>query len=247
MIKELVWLSDTYNEEPTVSEYGPVSKNRRLKLIASASNGCCVLLHAGQQYILNKGSRKWREIVLWEWVCVGSIYADAKLAMDNYQQYVLVKGLASGDITGAFADTVARELQACILHFPDTWDRLEEICPTLVAACRERMEVQDERDGMLTYRLSSSMMMIGRDNLDEITAGDLREEASTALDQGEDVELYRVYTYDAEGYQQQGHGELLWIRGARRAGITYMSDADWTDAETPSHALQLWADDAMVN
>jgi len=132
---EHVWQVSTFDEEPSISEFGPVAKVRSLKLVASQHAGASVILYAGRMLRLNDGSRKWLGITLWDWTCVGSIFADRNLERQDQALWLLVRGLASGSISGATADELAAQMQAMLLSKPDTLERLLPICPTLVKVC----------------------------------------------------------------------------------------------------------------
>jgi hypothetical protein len=63
----------------------------------------------------------------------------------------------------------------------------------------------------------------------------------------EAIECYSLTELGADGYRKSQTGWLLWLPEQSRAGIAWGADADWTDADSPEHALSLWQSGEMMN
>lgn len=76
---------------------------------------------------------------------------------------------------------------------------------------------------------------------------DLRKQMRLAQSQGWQYETYQLTTVNDDGYRGIACGHVLWLPRLKRAGIAAGSDADWTDAESPEHAMELWCAGEMRN
>jgi len=77
-------------------------------------------------------------------------------------------------------------------------------------------------------------------SLDEVTAGDLREEIDgLPAESRAETMAYRIRMFDASGYEDvNAGGTVVWFGMAARAGVCWNADTEWTDADDAADAVR---------
>lgn len=131
MVIENSWIVDTFDEEPSITNLGPVSCKRKLKVVASSLPANAIYLYLGREILLNSDSSKFDKVSLWDWVMIGVLYIDAALEKSDRDKYNSLRGLAKGEISGECAIRLVETIRGELLYSDYAQEFLKEIAPKL--------------------------------------------------------------------------------------------------------------------